>query len=223
MSRCHIDHIVVTASTLEVGAAFVAQTLGVEPQPGGAHPRMGTHNLLLRLGNALFLEVISPDPDAPAPARARWFGLDRLHPGSRPALSTWVARTADIHERAAACSEPLGDIEPMSRGSLDWLITIPADGSVPVDGIAPALIEWQADAHPASTLQDFGLSLVRLEIFHPDPARVSRLLSSLDLEGPLAVSALDGGASPYLAAHIDTPRGVRQLSAAASATRLSLR
>lgn len=212
MSRCHIDHIAVTAPSLEVGAAFVAQALGVEPQPGGAHPRMGTHNLLLRLGNALFLEVISPDPDASAPGRPRWFGLDRLHPGSQPALSTWVARTADIQQSAAACSEPLGVIEPMSRGSLDWLITIPADGCVPVDGIAPALIEWHADTHPATTLQDFGLSLVRLEIFHPDPARVSRLLSSMDLEGPLAVSAPTVGVTPYLVAHIDTPQGIRKLS-----------
>lgn len=214
MSRCHIDHITVTAPSLEVGAAFVTQTLGGAPQPGGEHPRMGTHNLLLRLGDTLFLEIISPNPGAPAPGRPRWFGLDHLHPGSPPALSTWVARTTDIHATAAACSEPLGNIEPMSRGSLEWLITIPADGSVPVDGIAPALITWHTDVHPASKLQDLGLSLVRLEIFHPDPARVSRLLSSIDFEGPFAVSALTGGVTPYLVAHIDTPRGMRRLSVA---------
>lgn len=213
MSRCHIDHITVTAPSLEAGAAFVAQTLGVEPQPGGKHPRMGTHNLLLRLGDTLFLEVISPDPGAPAPGRPRWFGLDHLHPDSLPVLSTWVTRTADIHATAAVCSESLGNIEPMSRGSIEWLITIPADGSVPVDGVAPALITWHTDVHPASKLQNFGLSLVRLEIFHPDPARISRLLSSIDLEGPLAVCGLTGGVTPYLVAHIDTPRGVRQLPA----------
>ncbi|MCW5619808.1 MAG: VOC family protein [Burkholderiales bacterium] len=212
MSRCHIDHITVTAPSLEVGAAFVAQTLGVEPQPGGEHPRMGTHNLLLRLGDTLFLEVISPNPGAPAPQRPRWFGLDRLRADSLPALSTWVARTADIHATAAACAEPLGNIEPMSRGSLDWLITIPADGSIPIDGVAPALIEWHTDVHPASRLQDRGLALVRLEIFHPDPTRVSRLLSSIDLDGPFAVSALTDGVTPYLVAHIDTPWGVRELS-----------
>ena len=30
----------------------------------------------------------------------------------------------------------------MSCGSLNWLLTIPADGSLPIDGVAPTLIEW---------------------------------------------------------------------------------
>lgn len=49
-------------------------------------------------------------------------------------------RTADVRASAAACSEALGGIEPMSRGGIDWLITIPADGAVPVGGVAPARI-----------------------------------------------------------------------------------
>ena len=152
----HIDHLTVTAFSLEVGAAFVSQVLGVMPQRGGEHPRMGTHNLLLRLGDTLFLEVIAPNPVAQAPARPRWFGLDRLGADSSPSLSTWVARTADIQASAAAASEPLGEIEPMSRGTLNWLITIPADGCVPLSGCAPALIEWHADVHPAAGLHDQG-------------------------------------------------------------------
>lgn len=205
---CRIDHITVTAPTLAVGEHFVAETLGVSPQRGGEHPRMGTHNLLLRLGEALFLEVIAPNPAAPAPGRPRWFGLDALGPSSPPALSTWVVRSADIQATVAAASEALGAIEPMSRGALDWLITIPADGSVPLDGVAPAVIQWQAAVHPAAGLVDHGLSLARLELFHPDPARVSRLLRSLGLEAPVAVVA----GAPRLVAHIDTPRGRRLLS-----------
>lgn len=157
MPRSQIDHITVTAPTLASGTDFVRQALGVVPQPGGEHPRMGTHNLLLRLGDAAFLEVISPDPDAAPPQRPRWFGLDTLHADSPPALATWVARTDDIHRTASAGSEPLGCIEPMRRGSLDWLITIPADGALPVDGIGPALIEWQTGADcgacPAPTVR----------------------------------------------------------------------
>ena len=141
MPRTFLDHIAITAFSLEAGAAFVADALGVAPQAGGAHPRMATHNQLLRLGDATYLEVIAPDPAAPAPGRPRWFGLDALGPRSVPALSTWVVRSTDIQASAAAASEPLGGIEPMSRGALDWRITIPADGSVPLDGAAPALIE----------------------------------------------------------------------------------
>lgn len=205
---CLIDHITVTAPTLALGAAFVAETLGVAPQPGGEHARMGTHNLLLRLGDTLFLEVIAPNPAAPAPGRPRWFALDALGPTAAPALSTWVVRSADIRATIAAASEALGEVEPMSRGALDWLITIPADGSVPLDGVAPAVIQWHAAVHPAAGMADHGLALAQLDIFHPDPARVARLLGSLGLEAPVAVAA----GAPRLVAHIDTPRGRRLLS-----------
>lgn len=213
MPHCHIDHITVTSPSLGAGAEFIWQTLGVKPQAGGEHPRMGTHNMLLRLGDALFLEVISVNPKVPAPERPRWFGLDSLRSDAMPALSTWVARTNDIHATASTCSERLGKVESMSRGALNWLITIPADGSVPLDGVAPALIEWHTDSHPAAKLQDLGLSLVKLELFHSDPARVSRLLSSLDLNGLLSVSPLSNGAAPHLVAHINTPQGLRELPA----------
>jgi hypothetical protein len=172
---------------------------------------MGTHNLLLRLGDSLFLEVISPNPKAPAPSRPRWFALDTLHPNAEPMLSAWVARTPDIRSSASACAEALGNVEPMSRGALNWFITIPADGALPLNGIAPALIEWQTKVHPASTLQDHGLSLAKLELFHPEPERISRLLHSLGLEGPLSVSLPRGGCTACMVAHINTPQGLRLL------------
>ncbi len=213
VSRSFLDHITVTAFSLEAGAAFVLEALGVSPQVGGEHPRMATHNLLLRLGDAMFLEVIAPNPAVPAPTRPRWFGLDHLGQGSLPSLSTWVVRTTDVGTAVAAASEPLGAVEPVSRGALNWLITIPADGSVPLDGTAPALIEWHTQVHPAANLQDKGLSLAKLEIHHPDPDRVSRLLSSLELEAPVSVLAPAAGAAAHLIAHINTPRGIRVLSA----------
>jgi hypothetical protein len=211
MKSCHIDHITITAPTLEAGADHVRRALGVTPQRGGEHPRMGTHNLLLRLGDALFLEVISPNPDAAKPARPRWFALDSLLPESPPSLATWVVRTPDIAATVSACPEAIGNIEPMSRGALNWQITIPADGTLPLNGIAPALIEWQAEVHPAAGLQDYGLSLAKLELFHPEPERISRLLRSLSLEGPVTVSPLREKHSPCMVAHIHTPQGLRLL------------
>lgn len=210
-----LDHITVTAHSLEAGVAWVHEVLGVVPHGGGEHPRMGTHNRLLRLGDGLFLEVIAPNPAAPAPERPRWFGLDSLQPQSPPSLSTWVARSADIHAAVAVACEPLGAVEPMSRGALHWHITIPADGSVPLDGVAPALIEWPPAVHPANLLEDQGLSLLRLELLHPEPARVTRLLDSLALQGPVVVLPAPPGTGAGLRAHIVTPRGVRVLWAAA--------
>ena len=209
MFRTFIDHLVMVAPSLAAGAACVHRALGVSPQPGGEHARMGTHNMLLRLGESTYLEVIAANPGAPGPARRRWFALDELGAHAAPILATWVARTGDIRATAAAATEALGAIEPMSRGSLDWLITIPADGSLPLGGVAPTLIEWHTDAHPASGLDDHGLSLVRLELFHPAPERVSGLLRSISLEGPLTVERSAG--SIRLVAHIATRQGPRTL------------
>ena len=215
MSSC-IDHLIITAPTLEAGAAFLRQTLGVTPGPGGKHPRMGTHNRLLRLGDGLFLEVIAIDPQAPGPGRPRWFGLDRLGTDALPSLAGWVARCDDIRGAAAASTEALGKIEPMTRGALDWLITIPDDGTLPLGGAGPALIAWHAPIHPAATLSEHGLSLVKLEIFHPEPGRIERLLRALDFDGLLSVSALPASAQPYLSARIGTPHGVRELRTASA-------
>ncbi|WP_254926681.1 VOC family protein [Janthinobacterium sp. PC23-8] len=211
MQNCHIDHITVTAPTLEAGARFVRQALGVAPQPGGQHLRMGTHNLLLRLGSSLFLEVIAPDPTLSRPIRPRWFGLDDLLPDAAPRLATWVVRTSNIKESSAACPEVLGTIAPMHRGALDWLITIPEDGALPLDGVGPALIEWAQAAHPAAGLQDHGLSLGKLELFHAEPQRIARLLSNLALEGQVEVHATRDGQAAHLAAQIHTPQGPRWL------------
>ncbi|SHM22503.1 VOC family protein [Rhizobacter sp. OV335] len=213
MRRCQLDHITVTAPTLAQGAAFVRDALGVEMQAGGEHPRMGTHNLLLRLGDSLFLEVIAVNPDAPAPTRPRWFALDTLRPDTPPRLSNWVARTNDIRHAAAAASEALGTVEPITRATLQWLITIPSDGSLPMEGIAPALIEWQAPVHPASRLQDVGCSLHSFEAQHPEPDRVTALLATLGLDQTVRVSPLPAGATPRLVAHIHTPTGLRTIGA----------
>ena len=75
MSAAAIDHLVVAARTLSEGAAWLEERLGVSLSPGGEHPLFGTHNRLLSLGTG-YLEVIAVNPDAPAPTRPRWFGLD---------------------------------------------------------------------------------------------------------------------------------------------------
>jgi len=71
-----IDHLVIAAPDLASGTAHVADVLGIAPQGGGAHPRMGTHNRVLGMFGGMYLEVIAIDPEAAAPQRPRWFGLD---------------------------------------------------------------------------------------------------------------------------------------------------
>ncbi len=164
MRSARLDHITLTAPTLEAGADYVRRQLGVEPQPGGEHPHMGTHNRLLRLGEAMFLEVIAVNPAAPAPNRPRWFALDHLAADATPRVAAWVAACEDIDAAVAAAAPlALGNIEAMTRGQASWRITIPADGSLPLQGVAPSLIQWTVTAHPASRLEDRGCTLVALE------------------------------------------------------------
>ena len=214
MLQCHVDHLVVTAPSLQAGAEYVEQTLGVTLQPGGEHPRMGTHNQLLRLGEASYLEVIAPNPEALRPQRPRWFGLDELGPGSTPRLATWVARTTSLRQVLALAGESLGTVESMSRGALNWLISVPADGRLLLGGVVPAFIEWQVPVHPAAGLPDTGCALLDLELFHPQPQRVAALLARTGLGRPLQVTATAAFDTPYLRARIDTPRGVRTIGGA---------
>jgi len=206
--RCEIDHLVVTAPSLRGGSDHVGAILGVTPGPGGAHPRMGTHNLLLRLGESAFLEVIAPDPAAPHPGRPRWFGLDDAAAARAPRLSAWVARTDDLRACPDAVLACCGVIETQTRGTREWLITVPADGRVPLDGALPMLIEWQRPRAPAGAgLPEAGCALASLGLRHPEPARLLALLERLGLHGRVAVEA----GEPGLWADIATPAGVRRL------------
>lgn len=207
MLFAELDHITIVAPTLASGVSFVRDRLGVAPQPGGGHPRMGTHNHLMKLGPKIYLEVIAINPSAPPPARARWYGLDRLAVDQPPHLATWIVRTNAIEAAIAASPVPLGKVEEMTRGALTWRITIPQDGSLPLSGIAPTLIQWPPGVHPADKMPDSGCTLVRLEGFHPNPSQVSTMLAAIGFAGEFQVAELPRGRQPYLAAHVQSPAG----------------
>lgn len=208
VTATRLDHLVVTAPTLESGKEYVRRSLGVSPQMGGEHERMGTHNLLLRIGASAYLEVIAVNPAAPA-ARPRWFDLDHLPPHAAPRLASWVVRTTDIDRIGKVAQLPIGPVETMSRGDLHWLIALPENGSLILDGLCPYLIQWVSREHPASRLPDLGFQLLSLHAVHPEPERVVDYWRSLDLEDPPVISR---GEPPRLEAHFATPSGPRRLN-----------
>ena len=207
-----LDHLVLATHDLAQGATWVEYHLGVPLSHGGAHATMGTHNRLLRLGPSLYLELIAIDPHAPAPERPRWFALDtasmQARIAERPRLVHWVASCTDIAVESAACPEPLGEITQMRRGNFEWLITVPADGHLPGDGLLPTLIEWRAPRHPAASLPDAGCALLKLEGFHPDPLPIRATLASLGLDRVIAIYP---GTDIELLAYLETPLGLREL------------
>lgn len=210
MLRSHIDHLVVTAPTLESGVECVREALGVAPQPGGEHSRMGTHNCLLKLGEKTYLEVLAVNPAAPAPNRPRWFQLDEPESVQVPRLRTWVVRTTNIQAALAASPVVSGYVTPMTRGELNWLITIPRNGSLPLQGVAPTLIQWQA-GHPAAALMDCGCVLQRLEGFHARAQKVRDMLDAIGFQGEFSVSPVPPDEPAHLVAYIQTPTGLRRL------------
>lgn len=180
------DHLVVAAAGLAEGIDHVETLLGVGLTAGGRHAVMGTHNALLSLGPGFYLEVIAVDPEAPPPVRARWFGLDA--PPSRPRLSHWVARTADIGACLAVPGVPAAEVVDMARGDFRWRFAVTADGVPPYVGAFPALIQWQAGGHPSQRLPDRGCRLVRLAVSHPEAGALRRGLHGLGLT-PAIVAA----------------------------------
>ncbi len=214
-ARAALDHIAVVAPDLASGLAWVREMLGVEPQPGGKHPEMGTHNHLLRLGDSMFLEVIAADPAAgkPSPHR-RWFGLDdpaQLRRDWRDGrrLRGWVARCTDLEATIGPRGPTFGVPMPISRGDRRWKFSVRADGTLPADGALPHLIDWGEAGPPASAMPDKGCRLSAFVIETPDPAFVRSSLSALTLSDEPDIR--DGKVVRLIAA-IETPRGVRILT-----------
>ena len=210
----HLDHLVVAAHTLEQGVAWCEATLGVTPGPGGHHALMGTHNRLCRIATEAFpdtyLEIIAIDPQAPPPARVRWFGLDepalqaRLRE-SGPRLIHAVARTAQLDmQRWALITLGLKPGNPVRagrdtpEGPLAWQILLREDGALECGGALPTLIQWEG-RHPAQAMPDSGLALRALALRGvPERARELLKLRGVDMQP---------GAGPALQACLDTPLG----------------
>ncbi len=200
-----LDHLAVVAGRLDAGVADIEGLLGVTMAGGGKHPLMGTHNRLLGLGD-LYLEVISVDPEAPAPTRPRWFDMDRFT--GPPRLANWVAACDDLASEVALGPDGIGQPIALQRGDYRWQMAVPDDGRLPFDGAFPALIQWEGAAHPARALPDLGLRLARLEIAHPQAPALRAALAGRLTDPRIVI--LD---APVVAlrATIDTPQGPRRL------------
>ncbi|MWL87963.1 VOC family protein [Cupriavidus sp. SW-Y-13] len=220
-----IDHLVIAAPDLDAGSEHVASMLGIAPQAGGAHPRMGTHNRVLGMFGGMYLEVIAIDPAASAPERARWFGLDseavreRLRDG--PFFAHWAARVerpADLSRWQAQYPDRIAPAIPMDRGALHWRLTVPDDGSLPAwqgeaasagEGLFPTLIQWDVQNHPGISLPRQDLALRRLRGQHPHAELLRQGLAWIGAASLIDIEQTDG--PPALLAEIETPTGLKTL------------
>ncbi len=200
-----LDHLAVAASTLADGVSAVEDALGVDLAGGGEHPKMGTHNRLLGLGD-VYLEVIAINPDATGPDHPRWFDLDSFT--GAPRLTNWICRTADLEAAIAAGPDGVGVPVGLSRADLRWRMAVPADGKLPFGNAYPALIQWEGSAHPAARLPDVGCRLLRLEIAHPEAIALKAAMAGRLTDTRVVIS--QGDALKYRA-EIETSHGIRAL------------
>lgn len=215
--EARIDHLVVAAANLDEGAAWCEATLGVRPGPGGEHPLMGTHNLLLRVATVnyprVYLEILAVQPGRTPQRSRRWFDLDdeSVRDSLRregPRLLHFVASVPDVARSVAALKdaghdrgEPLRASRMTPRGLLEWQITLRKDGQRLLHGTLPTLIQW-GDTHPASALPESGITLQALCAYAPEPATLEHAYRAIGLRG---VTVKTGATN--LGAVLDTPRG----------------
>ncbi|MGC1503009.1 MAG: VOC family protein [Sulfitobacter sp.] len=170
-----LDHLAVSGGTLQDATVHVQEALKTALQPGGEHAVFHTHNTLLGLEDGLYLEAIAMNPDAPEPDRPRWFDLDRFTGAAQ--LTNWICRCDDLDATLARLPEGFGQPVSLQRGDLRWRMAVPADGVLPFDNCAPALIEWEGDAHPAARLGNSGARLTGLTVRHPEADSLAALLA----------------------------------------------
>jgi hypothetical protein len=209
-----LDHLTVIAPTLAEGCAHVRECLGLDVPFGSRHDYMGTHNHRLRLGGAVYLEIVALDPAGIDPGRPRWFGVDDAEAvrsdweaGRR--LRGWVANTGSMDAVLSAHGGIFGEKIPLPPEAPSFAFSIPADGTLPLDGAAPSLIDHRGDADYIASIPDLGARLRSFTLEHPDPARIMALYRALAVDHPPEV--VEGPRLRYRA-QIDTPGGLRELT-----------
>lgn len=203
-----VDHLVYATPDLDRGVGEIEKLIGVRATAGGQHPQWGTRNALIALGPTIYLEILGPDPDQPAPKEPRPLGLDGL---KESRLVAWFVNSSDLEQvrrEAVRNGVPIGEIKSGSRRRMDgvqlsWKFTDPSVSLA--DGIVPFFIDWGDSLHPAHAAAK-GATLVSLRAEHPDVEAVGEMLRHLGVD-----LLVERGPRPSLIAMIESPRGCVEL------------
>ena len=193
-----LDHLAIAAETLDEGVAWAQERLGVSFLAGGKHAQFGTHNQLLGLADGLYLEVIAVDPSASCEG-PRWFALDDFN--GPPRLANWIC---EVDNFDAALVHRMRKVA-MERGGLRWDMGVPLDGSLPMDGGFPTVLQWHTDTPPGRSLAQSGCALRRLTVKHPQADEIA-----VQLADQLSDARVNFEVSPCvgLSVEFETPNGV---------------
>jgi hypothetical protein len=204
-----IDHIVLVVPDLAATCATLANDWGASIGVGGAHPRHGTHNALLRLGQRCYLEILAADPAVPAAQRSD--RGKRVAAIDSPTLLEAIFAIASPTDRFLRGLPSHVTVESDAEGrrlrpdgaEVKWRLLGLTDATV---GRLPDMIEWLSP-HPSADLPE-GAMLERFGLYHPQADMLAPTLIGLAGDDPLLTVMPGHG----LAADIKLPKGVWRLT-----------
>ena len=189
------------------------------PRPRGAFrdtPRLHGHpqSPASARKHCLSRDRSASTPDGTEPGRARWFGLDNQekvrsdwNEGRR--LRGWVASTDAIDSVVSARRAIFGDKVSLPAANPTFDLAIPKDGSLPLDGAAPSIIDHRGDPTSMALIPDLGARLRSLTLEHPSSAAIETLYRELSIDHPPAIVR---GPNVRYRAQIETPTGLKGLT-----------
>jgi len=168
----------------------------------------------LQLGNFVCLEIVALDPEGTEPGRPRWFDLDNQekirsdwNEGRR--LRGWVASTETIDAVLLTHGAIFGDKVPLPTADPNFAFAIPKDGSLPLDGAAPSIIDHWGDPSYVASIPEMGARLRSLTLEHLDPAGIGALYRELAIDHPPVIVQAP---KVRYRARIETPTGLKELT-----------
>lgn len=197
----NFDHFAIATVDLDDTVKNLEKKLKYPFSNGGEHKIFGTHNRLFRLDD-VYLEVIAINPLATPLQQPRWFDLDNF--SGEPRIVTWIANTTNILSLLPNIWDKPGEIQKLSRDNLEWDFTVPDKGKMPLEGAAPALINWGSTRHPTLSLSDNGCRLDRFVINTPFAEDLSSIIKKILFDERIRVKFSQ---QISFEAHIETPSG----------------
>lgn len=225
LRRLRVDHLVFGVPG-SLGSAMEAfhELTGVQPAVGGKHPKLGTHNALVSIGNGAYFELLCRDPEQPldgpeaAADQKLWMGMESLQ-GMESTMLTWATdrggAIAEAVESARREGYDPGDVTDFARkkpdgSTLRWRLAYrhyTREQMGPGRGIVPFLIDWNGNSTPAAVAPR-GCELVELRAEAADVDATAKNLRALGIEP--ADLKLKPGPRDRLVATLRTPKGLVQ-------------
>lgn len=199
-----LDHLVYVVPDLEKAMLSLEALLGVPFSYGGRHLQQGTHNALLRIGPAAYLELLAIDPENTAIAPPRWMGVDEV---KNPQLTRWALRSPKMERdcRILQNIDPaMGHLQAGQRQKsngklLQWQLSMPLPR--PAVELLPFYIDWSAGTHPAEDLPQH-CQIQELRATHPQASLIQENFASLNIDW-----TIQAGPKIALQTFISSPNG----------------